>query len=132
MKLKPSQKRFSLLFMPIRKAGLLLLLFACAQISSQAAFLNPTAVVFASAGETSAPAVIDDATLSDPTSPTATNDGSNKWTAPGSIRAEIVLDLGAKVDLTKINEPIVGYVVGQSGLMAGVSLDGSKITKTKE
>ena len=38
----------------------------------------------------------------------------------------------AKVDLTKNNQPILGFVVGQSGLMAGISLDGSKITKAKD
>jgi lipid-binding SYLF domain-containing protein len=36
---------------------------------------------------------------------------------------------GAAIDVTKIKEPIVGFVVGQKGLMAGVSVDGSKITR---
>ena len=36
---------------------------------------------------------------------------------------------GTSVDLTTIKEPIVGFVVGQKGLMVGVSIDGSKITK---
>jgi lipid-binding SYLF domain-containing protein len=58
---------------------------------------------------------------------------SNGWKA-GADGSVTLINVGAnaKVDLTKINEPIVGFVVGQSGLMAGVSLDGSKITKAKD
>jgi lipid-binding SYLF domain-containing protein len=33
------------------------------------------------------------------------------------------------VDTTKIKDPIVGFVFGQKGLMAGVSISGSKFTK---
>jgi lipid-binding SYLF domain-containing protein len=42
-----------------------------------------------------------------------------------------LIDVGASgtVDTATIKQPIVGFVVGQKGLMAGVSLDGSKITK---
>jgi lipid-binding SYLF domain-containing protein len=42
-----------------------------------------------------------------------------------------LIDVGASatVDTATIKDPIVGFVVGQKGLMAGVSLDGSKITK---
>ena len=58
---------------------------------------------------------------------------SNGWKvgADGSVTL-INVGAAAKVDLTKIKEPIVGFVVGQSGLMAGVSIDGSKITKAKD
>lgn len=58
---------------------------------------------------------------------------SNGWKAgvDGSV-ALIDVGAGANVDLTRIKEPIVGFVVGQKGLMAGVSIDGSKITKAKE
>ena len=58
---------------------------------------------------------------------------SNGWKA-GADGSVTLINVGAnaKVDLTKINQPIVGFVVGQSGLMAGVSLDGSKITKAKD
>ena len=58
---------------------------------------------------------------------------SNGWKA-GADGSVTLINVGAnaKVDLTKINEPILGFVVGQSGLMAGVSLDGSKITKSKD
>jgi lipid-binding SYLF domain-containing protein len=58
---------------------------------------------------------------------------SDGWKAgvDGSV-ALINVGAGASVDLTRIKEPIVGFVVGQKGLMAGVSIDGSKITKAKE
>jgi lipid-binding SYLF domain-containing protein len=36
---------------------------------------------------------------------------------------------GGSVDTTKLKEPIVGFVFGQEGLMAGVSLEGLKFTK---
>ncbi len=57
---------------------------------------------------------------------------SNGWKvgADGSVTL-INTGAAAKVDLTKNNQPILGFVVGQSGLMAGVSLDGSKITRAK-
>ena len=35
------------------------------------------------------------------------------------------------VDSTKMNQPIVGFVVGQRGLMAGASFEGTKFTKLK-
>jgi lipid-binding SYLF domain-containing protein len=35
---------------------------------------------------------------------------------------------GGSVDTTKLKEPIVGFVFGQEGLMAGVSLEGLKFT----
>lgn len=50
--------------------------------------------------------------------------------ADGSV-ALINVGAGATVDISKIKEPVVAFVVGQSGLMAGVSLDGSKITREK-
>jgi lipid-binding SYLF domain-containing protein len=37
---------------------------------------------------------------------------------------------GGSVDTTKLKEPIVGFVFGQKGLMAGISLEGLKFTKT--
>ena len=38
---------------------------------------------------------------------------------------------GGSVDTTKLKEPIVGFIFGQEGLMAGVSLEGLKFTKIK-
>jgi lipid-binding SYLF domain-containing protein len=42
-----------------------------------------------------------------------------------------LVDVGAggSVDTTKLKEPIVGFVFGQKGLMADVSLEGLKFTK---
>jgi len=58
---------------------------------------------------------------------------SKGWKA-GADGSVTLINTGAaaKVDLSKNNEPILGFVVGQSGLMAGVSLDGSKITRAKD
>ncbi len=36
---------------------------------------------------------------------------------------------GGSIDTTKINKPIIGFVVGQKGLMYNLTLEGSKITK---
>lgn len=55
---------------------------------------------------------------------------SNGWKA--GIDGNITLiDVGASgtIDTATLKKPIVAFMVGQKGLMAGVSLDGSKITK---
>jgi lipid-binding SYLF domain-containing protein len=46
----------------------------------------------------------------------------------------VLIDVGANasVDSSKINEPIVGFVVGQKGLMYNLTLEGSKISKLKK
>ena len=44
--------------------------------------------------------------------------------------ALVTIGAGGSVDTTKIKEPIVGFVFGQEGLMAGVQLEGLKFTKT--
>jgi lipid-binding SYLF domain-containing protein len=55
---------------------------------------------------------------------------SDGWKAGADASVALIdVGAGANIDVTKIKEPVVGFVVGQSGLMAGVSLDGSKITK---
>jgi lipid-binding SYLF domain-containing protein len=43
--------------------------------------------------------------------------------------ALVTIGAGGSVDTTKLKEPIVGFVFGQAGLMAGVSLEGLKLTK---
>ena len=43
--------------------------------------------------------------------------------------ALITVGAGGSVDTTKIKEPIVGFVFGQEGLMAGVQIEGLKFTK---
>ena len=42
----------------------------------------------------------------------------------------VTVGAGGSVDTTKLKEPIVGFVFGQAGLMAGVTLEGLKFTKT--
>jgi lipid-binding SYLF domain-containing protein len=46
----------------------------------------------------------------------------------------VLVDLGAgaSLDTTKINQPIVGFVIGQKGLMYNLTLEGSKISKLKK
>ncbi|ABC78681.1 BPSL1445 family SYLF domain-containing lipoprotein [Syntrophus aciditrophicus] len=39
------------------------------------------------------------------------------------------IGIEGSIDTTKIKDPIVGFVFGQKGLMAGVSISGSKFTK---
>ena len=58
---------------------------------------------------------------------------SSGWKA-GVDGSVTVLDagIGDQLDTTKLKAPIVGFMVGQKGLMAGVSLDGSKITEIKK
>ncbi|MGZ6291520.1 MAG: hypothetical protein ACXWMK_04935 [Syntrophales bacterium] len=36
------------------------------------------------------------------------------------------------IDTTKIKQPIVGFVFGQTGLMAGATIEGAKFTKMKK
>lgn len=45
----------------------------------------------------------------------------------------VLIDVGAEgsVNTMKINKPIVGFVVGQKGLMYNLTLEGSKISKLK-
>jgi lipid-binding SYLF domain-containing protein len=46
----------------------------------------------------------------------------------GSV-ALVNMGAGGSVDTTKLKEPIVGFVYGQQGLMADISLEGLKFTK---
>ncbi len=48
--------------------------------------------------------------------------------------ASIGFQLGAQasLDTTKFNQPIVGFVVGQQGLMYNLTLEGSKISKMRK
>lgn len=55
---------------------------------------------------------------------------SNGWQAgvDGTV-ALVTIGAGGSLDTTKLKEPIVGFVFGQTGLMAGISLEGLKLTK---
>lgn len=57
---------------------------------------------------------------------------SSGWRAgvDGSI-ALINQGAGGSIDTTKFKQPIVGFIVGQQGLMVDVSLEGSKFTRIK-
>jgi len=56
--------------------------------------------------------------------------GSSGWEAgvDGSV-ALIKLGAGGSIDTTNIQDPIVGFVFGNKGLMYNLTLEGSKITK---
>ena len=55
---------------------------------------------------------------------------SNGWQAgvDGTV-ALVNIGAGGSIDTTKLKEPIVGFVFGQTGLMAGVSIEGLKLTR---
>jgi lipid-binding SYLF domain-containing protein len=55
---------------------------------------------------------------------------SSGWKV-GADGTVTVLDAGLSgaIDTATLKKPIIGFVVGQKGLMAGISLDGSKITR---
>ncbi len=57
---------------------------------------------------------------------------SKGWKAgvDGSI-AIIDVGKGKSVDTTQIKDPIIGFVIGQKGLMYNLTLEGSKFTKLK-
>ena len=46
----------------------------------------------------------------------------------------VLVDLGAdaSIDTAKLNKPIVGFVIGQKGLMYNLTLEGTKISKLKK
>lgn len=52
----------------------------------------------------------------------------------GADASVVLVDLGAQasIDSTKFKEPIVGFVVGQKGLMYNLTLEGTKISKLKK
>lgn len=51
----------------------------------------------------------------------------------GAEAEVVVVDVGAdgQIDTNRLKGPVVAFVVGQEGLMGGVSLSGSKISKIK-
>jgi len=57
--------------------------------------------------------------------------GSTGWQVGVDGQVTLInIGAGGSIDTTKVKEPIVGFVFGQEGLMAGVSLEGLKFTKT--
>jgi lipid-binding SYLF domain-containing protein len=58
---------------------------------------------------------------------------SENWQA--GVDAQVtVVNVGAdeSLDTTKFKQPVVGFVFGQKGLMAGATIEGSKFTKLKK
>lgn len=49
----------------------------------------------------------------------------------GSV-ALVKVGVGGSLDTTNIKDPILGFVIGQKGLMYNLTLEGSKITKIKK
>jgi lipid-binding SYLF domain-containing protein len=58
---------------------------------------------------------------------------SSGWEAgvDGSV-ALITVGTGGTIDTTNIKEPIVGFILGQKGLMYNLTIEGSKFTKIKK
>jgi lipid-binding SYLF domain-containing protein len=58
---------------------------------------------------------------------------SSGWKA-GVDGSVVLIDIGAggSIDTDNVKAPIVGFVVGQKGLMYNLTLEGSKITKLKK
>ena len=46
--------------------------------------------------------------------------------------ALITIGAGGTIDTTNIKDPIVGFVLGQKGLMYNLTIEGSKFTKIKK
>lgn len=55
---------------------------------------------------------------------------SNGWTV-GADATVAIANIGANgsIDTNTVRQPVVGFVMNNAGLMAGVSLDGTKISK---
>jgi len=49
----------------------------------------------------------------------------------GSV-AIATLGAGGEIDMKSLNQPIVGFVFGNKGLMANISLEGTKLTKIEK
>jgi lipid-binding SYLF domain-containing protein len=58
---------------------------------------------------------------------------SKNWRAGADAKVTVV-DIGAdeSLDTTKFKQPVVGFVFGQKGLMAGATIEGSKFTRLKK
>ena len=55
---------------------------------------------------------------------------SSGWTA--GVDASVTLitaGVSAQVNTTTVQQPVVSYVLSSAGLMAGVSLDGARVTR---
>src|SRR5690606_20752930 len=58
---------------------------------------------------------------------------SNGWTAGVDATVAVAnISANGSVDLNTLNEPVVGFVMTNAGLMAGVSLEGTKVQRMQE
>jgi lipid-binding SYLF domain-containing protein len=58
---------------------------------------------------------------------------SENWRAGIDAKVTLVnLGVDDSLDTTKFKEPVVGFVFGQKGLMAGATIEGSKFTEMKK
>ncbi|AEC18881.1 putative lipoprotein [Pusillimonas sp. T7-7] len=58
---------------------------------------------------------------------------SNGWTAGIDATVAVAnVSANGSVDLNTLNEPVVGFVMTNAGLMAGVSLEGTKVQRLEE
>ncbi|HZA66135.1 MAG TPA: YSC84-related protein, partial [Geminicoccaceae bacterium] len=56
--------------------------------------------------------------------------GSDGWEigVHGSVTV-VKVGVAGEIDTTTISDPVIGFVFGEEGLMANLSLEGAKITK---
>ncbi|MGZ6221069.1 MAG: lipid-binding SYLF domain-containing protein [Syntrophales bacterium] len=58
---------------------------------------------------------------------------SKNWQAGVDAKVTLVkVGVDESLDTTKFKQPVVGFVFGQKGLMAGATIEGSKFTKLKK
>ena len=58
---------------------------------------------------------------------------SKNWSAGVDAKVTVInVGVDESLNTTKFKEPVVGFVFGQKGLMAGATIEGSKFTKLKK
>ncbi|MDD5168512.1 MAG: YSC84-related protein [Syntrophales bacterium] len=58
---------------------------------------------------------------------------SKNWQAGVDAQVTLVnIGVDESLDTTKFKQPVIGFVFGQKGLMAGATIEGSKFTKMKK
>ena len=58
---------------------------------------------------------------------------SKNWRAGADAKVTVInIGVDESISTMKIKQPVVGFVFGQKGLIAGASLEGSKFTKMKK
>ncbi|MCU0894964.1 MAG: hypothetical protein MUD06_11710 [Rhodospirillales bacterium] len=55
---------------------------------------------------------------------------SDGWEVGGKAGVTVIdTGMSGKIDTTSFDEPVVGYIFGEKGLMADLSFEGQKISK---